>query len=160
MMAGMSNTELLIPASRAKALLLFVGCAAFVAMGYAIVGRNPAIGWLTMVFFGLGLSVSLLMLVSNRVYLKLTPEGIETSSLFSKRLIRWADISGFRMGQIRNARMIEIVYRPRYTEQAALRKVSSAMAGMEGAIANSYTVPLNTLLERLNEWHARYGAAA
>ncbi|HET7868585.1 MAG TPA: hypothetical protein VFL86_29605 [Burkholderiaceae bacterium] len=37
-----------------------------------------------------------------------------------------------------------------------LRKFSSAVAGMEGAIPNSYAVSLETLLATLNEWHARF----
>jgi len=153
-----ARDELLIPASRKKAFVLLLGSLAFVAVGVFILKQNPWVAWLTMGFFGLGIPVSLLMLVSDRVYLKLTPEGLETSSLFNqKRLVRWHDVAGFRMGLVQNARMIEIVYRPGYTEQAALRKVASAMAGMEGAIANSYVLPLDRLLERLNEWHARHG---
>ena len=96
------------------------------------------------------------MLFSKKVYLKLTPDGFETASLFNKQATRWSDVDGFRLGQTRYVKMIAIVYRPGYKEQQMLRKVSSALAGMEGAIPNSYSVSLESLLATLNEWHARF----
>lgn len=37
-----------------------------------------------------------------------------------------------------------------------LRKVSAALAGMEGAIPNRCTAPQEAQLVTLNEWHARF----
>lgn len=65
--------EILYPASRVKALLLFVGCLAFVALGVLIAKQNPLVGWLGVAFFELGLPAFLCMLLPNRVYLKLNP---------------------------------------------------------------------------------------
>jgi hypothetical protein len=53
-------------------------------------------------------------------------------------------------------KMIAIVYKPDYKDQKMLRKVSSSLAGMEGAIPNSYAVSQDALLATLNEWHARF----
>lgn len=53
--------------------------------------------------------------------------------------------------------MISIVYSEAYQQHKALRKVTVAMAGIEGAIPDYYTAPLTEVLQALNDWHARYG---
>src|SRR4051794_37680290 len=114
------QTEIIYQASRLKALLVFVGCCAFVAMGLLISSQKPLIGWASVVFFGLGVPLSVLMLLPNRVYLRLDPSGFETASPFSKKLIRWKDVERFHIGAIRGTKMIAIVYRPGYSEQQTL----------------------------------------
>lgn len=148
--------ELVYPASRKKALGLLAGCIAFFTLGIFIIKKDPLVGWITALFFGLGIPLSILMLFSRKVYLRLTVDGFEMASLFNKQSIRWSDVDGFRIGQIRNVKMIAIVYRPDYKDQKMLRKVSSSLAGMEGAIPNSYAVSQDALLATLNEWHARF----
>lgn len=153
------QNELVYPASRLKAVLLFLGCAAFVALGLLVSKEKPLIGWACVAFFGLGLPVSFLMLLPNKFYLKLTAQGFEVGSLGGGKLTRWSDVERFYVGSIRGTKMIAIVYTPSYAEQRSLRKVSSAMAGMEGAIANSYASSREEILKTLNEWHTRYGKA-
>jgi hypothetical protein len=152
----LEQEALLFRASRAKAALLLLGCCAFVAMGFFIVGNEPLIGWLCMGFFGLGIPVSLLMLFSNRTTLKLTHKGIEVGTLFNVQRIPWRHVASFRIGQIHGARMIAIVYRPGGAGQTA-RRLAKSMTGMEGAIPNNYAVSIDKLLAHLNDWHARYG---
>jgi hypothetical protein len=151
--------ELVYPASRLKAVLLFLGCSAFVAVGLLVSKEKPLIGWACVAFFGLGLPASVLMLLPNKFYLKLTPQGFEVRSLFGGKLTRWSDVERFYIGSIRGTKMIAIVYRASYVDQQALRKVSSAVAGMEGAVPNSYTSSRDEILKTLNEWHTRYGRA-
>jgi hypothetical protein len=100
--------------------------------------------------------MSILMLLSKKVYLRLTADGFEMASLFNKKTTRWSDVDGFRIRQTRHMKMIAIVYRPDYKDQKILRKVSASLAGMEGAIPNTYTVSQDALLATLNEWHARF----
>lgn len=153
----MTHDELIFPASRAKSLLLLLGCSAFVALGWFLVDREPLIAWLTIGFFGLGIPIALLTLVTNRSHLKFTPQGVEMASLFKTHLVPWRDVARFEMSQIQGTRMIAIVYRPEHAGQTALRRVSASIAGMEAAIPNSYAVPLDRLLVHLTDWHARYG---
>jgi len=148
--------ELVYPASRARALLLLAGCAAFVAVGFLISKQNLLVGWLSIVFFGLGIPIAILMLFSRGMYLRLTADGFEMASLFNKTVIRWGDVDGFRIGRVRSVKMIAIIYRPDYKDQKMLRRVNSSLAGMEGAIPNIYAVPLDTLLAKLNEWHTQF----
>jgi hypothetical protein len=55
--------------------------------------------------------------------------------------------------------MIAIDYSPEYAKQKAGRAVAFALSGMEGAIADHYTAPLEQVLQTLNEWKARHGRA-
>ena len=148
--------ELVYPASRKKAFLLLAGCIAFFALGIFILKKDPLVGWITTLFFGLGIPMSILMLLSKKVYLRLTADGFEMASLFNKKTTRWSDVDGFRIRQTRHMKMIAIVYRPDYKDQKILRKVSASLAGMEGAIPNTYAVSQDALLATLNEWHARF----
>lgn len=118
--------------------------------------KDPLEGWITTIASGVGILLSILMLFSKRAYLRLTADGFEVASLFDKKTTRWSDVDGFRIRQMRHVKMIAIVYRPDYKDQKMLRKVSSALAGMEGAIPNSYAVSQEALLATLNEWHARF----
>jgi hypothetical protein len=149
----MMQTEIVFPASRLKALLLLAGSCAFVAIGVLMSREKPLIGWVSVMFFGLGIPLP------NKVYLRLDPRGFEIGSPFSKKLTRWKDVERFYIGAVRGARLIAIVYRPGYSEQQALRKVSSKVAGMEGAIPNSYAASREEVLKALNEWHARHARA-
>jgi hypothetical protein len=151
--------ELLYPASRIKAVLLFFGSAAFVALGLFLSSRKPIIGWACVAFFSLGIPASLFMLLPGRMYLRLSAHGFEMVSPFSKKLVRWSDVERFYVGAVRGTKPIAIVYRPGYTEQQALRRVSKSMAGMEGAIPNTYAVSREELLKVLNDWHTRYARA-
>jgi hypothetical protein len=145
-------------ASRWKAVLLLLGSAAFVAMGYFLRAEGPFIAWACMIFFGLGIPVSLIMMFSpNSMYLRLDEEGFEMGSFVKKTRIKWTDVAGFELASMRGARMIAIIYAPHYEGQQIGRAVASGLSGMEGAISNSYNAPLTEVLQTLNEWQARYG---
>ncbi len=150
------QNEVIYPASRIKALLLFIGCLVFVALGWWISTPKPIIGWSCVVFFGLGIPVSILMMLPNRVYLRVSKHGFEMASPFNKKLVRWSDVERFYIVAVRGTKLIAIVYKPGYAEQQVLRKLSSSVAGMEGAIPNCYTASREEILSALNEWHARY----
>jgi hypothetical protein len=145
-------------ASRWKAVWLLLGSAAFVAIGYFLRAEQPFIAWACMIFFGLGIPISLIMMFSpNSMYLRLDEEGFEMGSFVKKTRIKWTDVAGFELGSIRGAKMIAIIYAPHYEGQQIGRAVASGLSGMEGAISNSYNAPLAEVLKTLSDWHGRYG---
>lgn len=153
----MSN-ELTFHANRTKTALIFIGCVAFFVGGYLLRTDEPLIAWACMIFFGLCIPASLFMLLSpSSMYLRLDPEGFEIGSLVKKTRTKWTDVERFALGSIRGVKMIAIVYAPHYEGQKIGRAVASNLSGMEGAIPNSYNVPLTELLKALNEWRGRYG---
>ena len=148
--------EMIYRASRGKAMLLLLGSIGFVAGGYWMSKEEPLVGWLCVVFFGLGIPTSLLMMSPKGMSLRLDEDGFEMSSLVKKVRTRWAAVEVFRIGAIHGAKMIEVVYKPEYAHLKNLRKAVGALSGMEGAIPNSYNVSLTELERVLNEWRERY----
>ena len=118
--------------------------------------ENPVLGWLCIGFFALGIPASLFMLRPNSTYLKLDADGIDVVSMSRHLKLKWADVDAFRMARIHGAKMIAIEYSEEYTKQRAGRAVALALAGMEGAIADHYSAPLEQVLQTLNEWKARH----
>lgn len=145
------------PASKKKAVVLLLIFLAFVAIGVWMSSENPVMGWSMVAFFGLGVPASAMMFLPGKVYLKLDPDGFEMATGLRKSRTRWKDVDGFDLGAIKGANMIAVFYNEAYEPQKALRKVSAAMAGMEGGIPDNYVAPLTEVLAALNDWHARYG---
>jgi hypothetical protein len=150
------GTDVTFRASRKKALLLFLGSICFVAIGVWMSSERPLIGWGSVVFFGLGVPVSLLMLLPEAMYLRLDAEGFEIGSFLGKNRTKWDDVARFEIGSIRNTKMIAIVYARGYQGQQVGRAIASSLAGMEGAIRNSYDAPLGEILASLNAWKSRF----
>ena len=142
-----------------KALVLLLISIGFVILGAWATTERPIIGWLCIAFFGLGIPASLLMMRPNSTYLKLDADGIDIVSMSRHHKLKWSEVDAFRMTSIRGAKMIAIDYSSEYTKQKAGRAVASALSGMEGAIADHYTVPLEQVLQVLNDWKVRHGRA-
>lgn len=152
-----AQDTLYFPASKKKAVLLLLGSLAFVAIGAAIRAKQPLVGWLSIAFFGLGIPASLYTLLSKKVYLLLDPNGFEMGTLTKAVRIAWTDVDGFEIKSVNGARMIAILYNARYEKQRLLRGAVRALSGLEGGIANTYAAPLESVLQRLDEWHRRFG---
>ena len=86
--------------NKLKKLILFLGCSTFVTIGIFILDNDVAIGWGCIIFFGLGVIISLIQFYPNSTYLKLTDEGFEIKGLFRSSFTKWTDIKDFRQGQI------------------------------------------------------------
>ena len=153
----MSIPEIVFPASRLKAALLFLGSIAFVALSiWLIRNGHPIVGWAGAGFFGLGVPVSILMLRPNTMYLRLTPEGFEMHSPLRTTFIRWSEVERFELRSISGAPAIAIVHNDRYTELKTLRAVVSLVAGAESAVPNHYRASRAEVFAALNEWHSRH----
>lgn len=143
-------------ASRKKALLLLSGSLCFVALGVWASSEMPWVGWGSAAFFGLGVPMSLLMLLPGAVYLTLDTEGFELGTFFRKHRTNWSDVVRFEIGAIGTNRMIAISFTQGYEQQQFSRALASSLAGMEGAIPNSYDAPLEEILAALNSWKSRF----
>ena len=148
---------MMFTASRKKALLLLLGSFCFVALGVWVSSEKPLLGWTCVAFFGLGVPASLLMLLPGGTYLRLDAEGFELVSPFRKHRTKWTEVAGFEIRTIRDTRVIAIVYTPGYQGQKFGRALASSLAGMEGAIPNTYNAPLNEIAASLNSWKSRFG---
>jgi hypothetical protein len=156
----MSNTVTFV-ASRRKVFLLLLISMCLVALGIWLLSQWRLLGWLTVAFFGLGIPISLLMLVlPNLTYLRLDEEGFEMGSGFRSQKYKWTDVADFRIGSIQGAKMIAVIFHPEYEGQKLARAVVRTLSGMEGAIPNHYNATLGEILEALTTWRQRYGRRA
>ncbi|MGE4529851.1 MAG: STM3941 family protein [Acidithiobacillus sp.] len=143
-------------ASKVKALLTLLGSLAFVAAGIWISAEKPILGWICAGFFALGVPASILMMLPNYSFLRLDSDGFEMGSLFGSQKILWSEVDGFRICSNRGVKIIEIVFNENHTRHKVGRAVASAVARMEGAIANIYDAPLAEVLASLNSWKHRF----
>jgi hypothetical protein len=141
-------------ASRRKALGLFAGSIAFVALGLWARHANPWLGWTCVLFFGLGIPASVAMLLPNSTFLRLDARGFEMSSFFRRHQVAWQDVGGFGLASVGGRRMIAIAYAPSYRGQRALRRAAASVAGIEGAIPDHYDAPIDAVLDALLAWKA------
>jgi hypothetical protein len=148
------------PASKKKAAVLLAGSICFVLLGYWVRDESPFAGWACMLFFGLGIPVSLFMAFSKKMYLLLDSQGFEIASPVTTARIGWQDVVGFDLVSVSGAKMIAIHYREGYEKQRLLRSATSAVSGLEGAIGNAYAASLPEILHSLRDWHRRFAGAA
>lgn len=138
-----------------KNTLLFLGCSAFVAIGVFILDKDPKIGWGSIIFFGLGVIVSLIQFYPNSTYLKLTDEGFKVKSLFRSSFTKWRDVKDFRQGHINGNKMIFFDYTDKHQKWSNGKKVAKFLSGKEGAVPSSYNINTEELLDLMKEYKLR-----
>tara|TARA_B100001063_G_C16360260_1_gene355682 strand:- start:23 stop:514 length:492 start_codon:yes stop_codon:yes gene_type:complete len=141
--------------NKLKNLFLFLGCSAFVTMGIFILDNNPAIGWGNIIFFGLGVIVSLIQFYPNSTYLKLTDEGFKIKGLFRSSFTKWTDIKNFRQGQIKGNKMIFFDYTEEHKKWKSGKKIAKFLSGKEGAVQSSYNIKPEQLLSLMKEYKSK-----
>ena len=142
-------------------------CLAFTAGSVALLadGKNPIIGWMALIFFGLGSLVFLYLLVrqmiTHKPYLVITDKAVVMNSGPKSYEIPFADVDAFLMTGVFGNKMIGI----RYTKEAeakqtaeassagrAVRKFNKFVSGVPGALpASDLSIRPRVLLELLNE---------
>lgn len=140
-----------------KFVILLLASAAFVAMGIFLVAQGkPLIGWLNIVFFGLGVAVAIISLLPGSNHLQLGDEGLEVCSLYRRWSVRWGDVQEFFPAVVSRREMVCWNYAPGYSGQRAGRVVASQLTGVEAALPDTYGMTAAGLADLLNEWRTRH----
>ena len=163
--------------SRMKWSLMLLGSIAFVVAGWFIIkmggAGNAIIGWIGIAFFGLGIPISLLMLVPGLNALTLTPEGFSLKHLGRTRKvwnIKWSDISEFSVMEMPKAlpfpnhvqmKKVGMNYAPSLRDQLSPSRIRLAdwnrrRVGCDGALPDTYGLKVEELVTLLNEWRTRH----
>lgn len=151
----MKNEPQIFRTNKLKNTILFLGCSAFVTIGFFILDRDPKIGWACITFFGLGVIVSLIQFHPNASYLKLTPEGFEVKSLFRSSFTKWSDVNDFRIGYVKGNTMIFFDYTNKHKKWHHGKKVAKFLSGKEGAVQSSYNIKSEALLNLMTAYKSK-----
>lgn len=143
---------------RGSALLLFIGCGAFVAAGVWMGNSGESVGYWGAAFFGLGVVVSVVQMIPGSSYLKLTRDGFEFSALFRRHHVLWSDVSEFGVATIRQGglavhRMVGFHYSVP-AKRVSGRGLSRAVAGFEGGLPDCYGHRAEDLAEMMTRLRA------
>jgi hypothetical protein len=149
--------ELIVKTSLGKTLLIFLLSLGFAALSVWLINKQPLIGWVGTVFAGLGILASLLMMRPNYMYLRLDRDGFDCVRGSRHSRTRWRDVQRFQLVSLNGNKMIGIDYSPDYAAQKTGRAIAGSLAGIEGAIANHYAMPIDDLLKTLESYRRRYG---
>ena len=167
---------MVIPLSKGKLLLLFLGAVGFVAVSYWLYGVAEQIGGLAffeaktyavagIAFFGLCAIVAVIKLCDRRPGLVIDAEGIlDNASGLSAGRIPWCDIKSFAVSTVQKQRFLTIeVHDPgKYVRRAHPWKrpfveLNAKHYGSPVQIsAHALRIDFNSLVKAITESHASY----
>ena len=150
---------------KGKWVLVFLVSAAFVAIGFWTLpdpGTSSDRFWTYggIVFFGIGVLVSLIQFVPGSSFLRLTSDGITVRIMWRTTSYRWSDIERFG---VTSHRLIGLDFSASYPERDKFRtalKLCRLLSGFEGALPDNYGWNLAELAAYLNTLRARYAGSA
>jgi hypothetical protein len=148
------SSEAFLRPRRAKILGLLTVTGLLAAAGVGMIAEGLWLGWLIAPVFGLGVLVSVLLLLPNSAYLEIRPGGFTVCSLFRKHSYRWSDVESFETGFIGINKMVVFNYSARCQGATWPRKLAVAISGFEGALPDSYGMRAEALAELLNQHRA------
>jgi hypothetical protein len=128
-----------------------VGSLAFLAMSIFVVRMNEPAGYGGIVLFGLGTLVAAISLLPGSAFLRVTDQGFTYSSLFRRRHTAWKDVKEFQPVTVGTKSMVGWNYNAGANGNLRLRRVSSAIAGVEAALPDTYGMTAPNLAKLLNE---------
>jgi len=138
-----------------KSIGLLILCLLFVFLGYNMLEEKTLIGWLSIVFFGLGAVVFAIQLIPSATYLKLSEEGFETRNLFRSDFTRWNEVKVFKTGYVGSNKMVMLDYKETHSKYKTGKKLAKSLSGSEGALPNTYGMSVSKLVDLLNEWRLK-----
>jgi hypothetical protein len=164
----MDRTE--IYTSRKKSMVLLIGSIAFVALGIWLLfdADNFArgIGIASILFFGLGIFMSMKRLIKSEIALIIDPIGLNVNPKKSlTEYIKWNEILGFEEIKIQSTRIIVICVKdPEYwidKEVSAIRKKLMQFNYNNynspfNIAASGLDISSNELNEKLNNYFKKY----
>lgn len=107
-----ANETIVLYNSKAQYIKLMILCSIFVILGVTILcsdhsTKSQLIGWLNVVFFGLGILVAIRQLLDKKARIVIDSRGI-TDNTLKVGLIEWRDIEGASLSRIQREHFIQL----------------------------------------------------
>jgi hypothetical protein len=141
-----------LQSSKTKGLYMLLLCSLFVVIGVWMIRSGQMFGWLSVIFFGSGVLVSIITMLPNASYLKLHREGFTQVTMFRSSTFRWEDVREFSVGRIALNKMVMLDFVPSWHESSKLKTVARSMSGHDGALPDTYGLSAEELVALLQEW--------
>jgi hypothetical protein len=131
----------------------------FVAMGTWLLPREQLVALPCIIFFGFCAAVGLVNLHPKAAYLTLTDQGFLFASLFRKHFVPWSSVQFFVPVTVQRQQMVGWNYSPGFQESQRVRRLSTAMAGVEAGLPDTYGMAAAELADLMNQCREKYGSA-
>ena len=161
-------TPVTLHRSTRRWLLMLAGNAAFVVAGVWMIA-DPAsfdqtqrgvplflIAWFSIAFFGLGLLLSILMLIPGMSYLRLDADRLTIRNLLRTWTTRWEDVDDFAAIDMPGPRKIlRVGYNDRTRAQRAVGRLNMGLVGRNSALPDTYGLKAEDLARLMSLWRAK-----
>ena len=147
--------------SKRKHIAYLFGCLAFVVIGALQVSNRQAgaIGWLCLLFFGLGVVAFTAQIIPGASYLRVRSEGFMFCSLFRKSpVILWRDVSSFRVASVPPSGHRLVVFDWYTASNRSVRRINQHLTGATDGLPDSYGLSPQGLAYLLNTWRSAWDA--
>lgn len=149
---------LTLHSSKTKWLVALAVCAIFVVGGASLLTGEQRTwarlaGWISLIFFGLGLLVSAGMLLPGASSLTLHDEGFEIVHLYRRTALTWRAASGFEARRVGLQKIV--VYDDAGNLKDSLAKVNASLVGRNSGLGDTYGLSADDLAALLRQWRKR-----
>ena len=152
---------ILLPSKRRWGAVLAIGLALMAASLFSI-RDQPAVGWISLAFFGACTLVAAVQLLPGASALKLDQEGFVVRNLFREWRTRWEDIGPFRVVRLVFWHMVGFD-RVIPAGGNPVARINSTLVGAAETLPETYGLAPERLAALMNEWRdraSRQGAEA
>ncbi|MGD2250308.1 MAG: STM3941 family protein [Candidatus Methanofastidiosia archaeon] len=143
--------------SKKKLVLALFVCLFFTGFGilYTIYRGYTWFIWASIFFFGLGIILLSLKIISKSSYILLSPEGFSISSFNKSHPYKWTDVKGFEVITISSAKFIVFEFSDSYQSQSASEKILQSLLNVRyegdiGGFLDEYNISPEKLADLLN----------
>jgi hypothetical protein len=138
--------------STGKTMMMMMLSLGFTLIGGSMAQNGEAVGWLCMLFFGLGVVVFGIQMAPGACWLDLDDAGFTVCSLFKTQRHLWTDIQEFGIITIRHNRMVAFNFVQGSDRLKIGRRLSRAVAGYEGSLPNTYGLKAEALAKLMMQY--------
>ena len=145
-------TTLTFYPSKYRRLRLLIVSFVFALIGFLMIRDEVFMGWFVLISFGIGCLISIVLLLPNSSYLRISNKGFEVCSLFRGKFFGWDEVDRFNVQYIGLNKLVVFNYSSNHAEFKAAKKVAKILAVFEGALPDTYGKKAEELAMLLNEW--------